>query len=281
MPGKRPGNDSRNDGPGNDGDTPGFMPAAVAFLGTAGVGLSYPDAFSPAVAWFPLAPGEVYWPSFTDDPEAIRHLNAGAVADPAAIGQTSVGPVAKLHPPAEIVNGLYRNRRYASVVPRPVFVAGKPVAEAMIALPAHRLENAPLLAGSPGIEPQAAPSPVVAATVAAGSGVAATLAKARDTLSRILRLREPKKSPVASTVSRTLVLKALVAEKHDAKPQGWFGKKSGASRPVPAAMRARPAGSAKTPLPLMEKSRVEKSRVEKSRKPLKSHAELRRADAGR
>ena len=83
VPGKRPGNDS----PGDRGDNPAFMPAAVAFLGTAGVGLSYPDAFSPAVAWFPLAPGEAYWPSFTDDPEAIRHLNAGAVADPAAIGQ--------------------------------------------------------------------------------------------------------------------------------------------------------------------------------------------------
>ena len=73
--------------PGEHGGEPAFMPAAVAFLGTAGVGLSYPDAFSPAVAWFPLAPGEVYWPSFTDDPEAIRRLNAGAVADPAAIGR--------------------------------------------------------------------------------------------------------------------------------------------------------------------------------------------------
>jgi hypothetical protein len=255
VPGKRPA---------KDGDEPGFMPAAVAFLGTAGVGISYPDAFSPAVAWFPLAPGEVYWPSFTSDLEAIRRLHAGAVADSATIG-----PAAKDRPPAEIVTGQYRNRRYATVVPRPVFVGGKPVADAVIALPVRRLENAPLLAGSPGIEPQAAPSPVAAATIAAGSGVAATLAKARDTLTRILKLREPKKSPVASAVSRTPVLKALVAEKRDSKSRGLFGRKRGARRTFAAAVR--PAGPGKTKL----------RRVEKNRKPLKSHgAELRRADAG-
>ena len=97
VPGRAPWQ-TPGERPGNDGDTPGFMPAAVAFLGTAGVGLSYPDAFSPAVAWFPLAPGEVYWPSFTDDPEAIRHLNAGAVADPAVIGQAAIGPAESARP---------------------------------------------------------------------------------------------------------------------------------------------------------------------------------------
>src|SRR4051794_12751711 len=45
--------------PGPRRDRPAYIPAAVAFLGTAGVGLSYPDANGPAVAWVPLAPGEV------------------------------------------------------------------------------------------------------------------------------------------------------------------------------------------------------------------------------
>ncbi len=154
--------------PGERIEEPGFMPAAVAFLGTAGVGLSYPDAFSPAVAWFPLAPDEVYWPSFTDDPEAIRRLNAGAVADLAAIGAALKG-----NPPAAIVTGQYRNRRHATVVPRPIFVNGKSVADAVIELPERRLENAPMLAGSPSIEPAGATPPVKAAAELARHGVAA------------------------------------------------------------------------------------------------------------
>src|SRR5207253_4294883 len=67
--------------PGDRAAAPVYAPALVDFLGTAGVGLSYPDASGPAVAWFPLAPGEVYWPSYTTSLEAIRRLNAAAVKD--------------------------------------------------------------------------------------------------------------------------------------------------------------------------------------------------------
>src|SRR5712691_6151713 len=60
---------------------PVYVPAAVAFIGTAGVGISYPDAVGPAVAWFPLAPGEAYWPGYTADLDMIRRINDGAVPD--------------------------------------------------------------------------------------------------------------------------------------------------------------------------------------------------------
>jgi Family of unknown function (DUF6600) len=140
---------------------PVYMPAAVAFLGTAGVGLSYPDSSGPAVGWFPLAPGEAYWPSYTSDLATIRRINRGAVADP-----TKIGPGIAGGPPAGIVNGAYKNRRFASVVPRAVFVAGRPVATALIRLPDRRLDNAPLLAGSPRIAPPAAAAPAAAPKVA-------------------------------------------------------------------------------------------------------------------
>src|SRR5207245_4336970 len=64
---------------------PVYAPALVAFLGTAGVGLSYPDATGPAVAWFPLAPGDIYWPGYTSDSDAIARLNESAVPDVATI----------------------------------------------------------------------------------------------------------------------------------------------------------------------------------------------------
>jgi hypothetical protein len=160
---------------------PAYMPAAVAFIGTAGVGLSYPDAFSPAVAWFPLAPGEIYWPEYTDDLAAIRRINVGAVEDAAAIDQATRGD-----PSAEIVHGDYLYRQFTSVVPRSVFVAGRPVAAALVRLPQRRLANAPLLTGSPGIAP-ATPRAVV---VAGRAGTSAKLAKAAHTLARILKPRD-------------------------------------------------------------------------------------------
>ncbi len=54
---------------------PVYVPAAVAFLGTAGVGLSVADSAGPAIGWFPLAPGEVYWPSYARNLDYVRHVN--------------------------------------------------------------------------------------------------------------------------------------------------------------------------------------------------------------
>jgi hypothetical protein len=148
--------------PGPRLEHPVYAPALVAFLGTRGVGLSYPDGNGPAVAWFPLAPDEAYWPSYTTDLDTIRRINAGAVHDVAAIG-----PGVNGDPPAAIVNGDYLNRRFASVVPRPVFVAGRAVAPALIQLPGRRLDNAPLLAGSPQIPPAiSTPAPPQVASAA-------------------------------------------------------------------------------------------------------------------
>lgn len=137
---------------------PVYVPAVVAFLGTPGVGLSYADGSGPAVAWFPLAPGEVYWPGYTGDLDYIRGLNAGNIADLGIIRLRADG-----EPPAEIVNAHFANRQFASVVPRPVFVAGQAVSLALLQLPPERLENAPAIMGSPQIGP---PAPPAAARVA-------------------------------------------------------------------------------------------------------------------
>lgn len=155
---------------------PVYAPALVAFLGTAGVGLSYADAVGPAIAWFPLAPGEAYWPGYTTDLAVIRRINRGAVADVATIAAAVDGL-----PPAAVVNGAYRNRAFARAVPRSVFAAGRPVRPALLRLPDRRLENAPLLAGSPQIAPPA-PHPVQAAQAAGARIRAAAIVTAAGTL---------------------------------------------------------------------------------------------------
>ncbi len=140
-----------------------YAPAVVAFLGTPGVGLSYADSTGPAIAWFPLAPGEFYWPSYTGDLDAIRALNRGNVADLGIIRLRADG-----EPPAEIADAPFANRQFASVVPRPVFVAGQAVMPALLQLPPRRLQNAPAIMGSPRIGP---PPPAAPARVAMAPAV--------------------------------------------------------------------------------------------------------------
>ncbi|HEX3860601.1 MAG TPA: DUF6600 domain-containing protein [Stellaceae bacterium] len=172
--------------PGKPAEHPAYAPAVVAFLGTAGVGLSCPDAFAPGVAWFPLAPGEVYWPAYTDNPETIRALNVASVPPATALAS---GDGSK--PPAAVLTAEYRNRRFASVVPRTVFLGGRPVAPALVKLPDIRLDNAPVLAGSPQIAPPPrAPVAIALATASTKvSGAVQTLARILAPRSRLPAVR--------------------------------------------------------------------------------------------
>ncbi len=143
--------------PGNYVARPFYAPAAVAFLGTPGVGLSSEEGAT--VAWFPLAPGEVYWPSYTRDLDYVRNLNLGSVQDVATIGVRAGG-----EPPLETFNEDFANRLFATVVPRIIFTNGRPIAPARVALPEKRLQNAPVLMASPQIAPPSAQRVARAAT---------------------------------------------------------------------------------------------------------------------
>jgi hypothetical protein len=185
--------------PGTFGAHPVYAPAVVAFLGTAGVGLSVADSTGPAVGWFPLAPGEVYWPSYTRDLDYVRNLNLGHIRDVSVIHMDANGD-----PPLEVFDEHFANRRFAAVVPRPVFRNGGAVAPALLSLPEQRLQNAPVLMGSPQIGPaehRVAATPVatkqpnprsawtnrIAALVARGI----KRAEAIETAHAHLRAREP------------------------------------------------------------------------------------------
>ncbi len=132
--------------PGNYVARPLYAPALVAFLGTPGVGLSSEEGAT--VAWFPLAPGEAYWPSYTRDLDYVRDLNFGTVQDVSAIGVRADG-----EPPLETFREDFANRLFATVVPRVIFTNGRPVAPARASLPEKRLQDAPVLMASPQIAP--------------------------------------------------------------------------------------------------------------------------------
>jgi len=131
---------------------PAYAPALVDFLGTPAVGISFAEGSGPAIGWFPLAPGEVYWPHYSNDLAYTRRLNAAAVADPDTIALDANG-----RQPLDSVTGHFANRAFATVVPRPVFIKSQPVATAQLQLPEERLLNVPVLFGAPQI---GAPKPM-------------------------------------------------------------------------------------------------------------------------
>jgi hypothetical protein len=124
-----------------------YSPAVVAFLGTARIGLSRPGDIgaTPAVAWFPLAPDE-------------------------KIGDA---------------DGNYTNRSFTTAMARTGFIAGQPVASAIVGdIPKQRFIDAPVILGALGISPAGTPVAAVApakpaeTTVATASGAAGTATQA-------------------------------------------------------------------------------------------------------
>jgi hypothetical protein len=214
---------------------PLYAPALVGFLGTAGVGLSYPDAVGPAIAWFPLAPGEAYWPGYTADLETIHRINRPSVADVATIG-----PAVDGLPPAPIVNGAYRNRGFARAVPRSVFTSGRPVRPALLTLPERRLANAPLLAGSPQIGPPP-PRPVQAAQ-ATGAHRAATAAAVNLHIATHALGREAERhSRPAFAHAATLVRRRFARGSIRLRARShWVGLRQRRSHVIAVASHARP-----------------------------------------
>jgi len=184
--------------PGASKGEPAFSPAVVGFLGTPGIGLSRPGNDGAAVAWFPLAPGET-----PDDPD--EH---------------------------------YRNRRAATIVPRPVFASGKMVQTALLDLPERRLDDAPLVLGALNIPPvgnggsafvaEADPPPVVVDHVAVVTPVekpAPQLApQARSKRAQIVRIHD-----ILRRAANKRVPRAAVSASHH-----WRAAEAAPARPRPA-----------------------------------------------
>jgi hypothetical protein len=65
--------------PGPLGPRPAYAPALVGFVGGEGSGFSV--ASGPGIAWYPLAPGEIWRPFFRASPVYVRNVNRYLVTD--------------------------------------------------------------------------------------------------------------------------------------------------------------------------------------------------------
>jgi hypothetical protein len=108
---------------------PVYAPALVAWVGTGNVGMAISRGASPTVGWFPLAPREIYVPSYRSSPTYIRQINVTHV--------TRISNVMNIvnNPQRVVEQTNYAHRaqpRAVTVVPADVVTQRRPVAAAII-----------------------------------------------------------------------------------------------------------------------------------------------------
>jgi hypothetical protein len=129
--------------PGEFVPEPVYAPALVAFIPPPAIEVAVPAALGPPVGWFPLGPGEIYWPSYTRDPTYIRNVNItnvnvtviNKITQIAASDRTAA-------PPPVVANQTFANRSAATVVPAAVMTTADNVAPAAIKLSPQALQKA-------------------------------------------------------------------------------------------------------------------------------------------
>jgi hypothetical protein len=120
---------------------PVYAPALVGFFGNAPSAVwTPPGAAAPTVGWYPLAPGEIYWPAYTTQFSYVRALNASSVADS---GQIQALPATNSAGPP---HRFARTAFAASAMPYAAFINQQDVASHPVALPPAALAQAPLSA---------------------------------------------------------------------------------------------------------------------------------------
>ena len=139
---------------------PVYAPALVAFVGGPGLRFSL-AAGGPGVAWFPLAPGEVYMPWYRTSRAYVNNVNITNTR----VNITQVGNVYNVYNSRTNNTRItYINQRAAAVtaVPRDAFVNARPVGRSFVRVDEHQIADAPV-----GYRPEE--QPVRASVLGAGS----------------------------------------------------------------------------------------------------------------
>src|ERR1700722_16816556 len=127
-----------------------YAPALVAFVGGGGFGMGV--GVGAGVAWFPLAPREVYVPWYRTSPTYVNNVNITNT-------RVNVTQVTNVYNTTIINNNTtnvtrinYANQRVATAVtavPPDTFVNARPVAASMVKVDQRQIENAPVVRNVP------------------------------------------------------------------------------------------------------------------------------------
>jgi hypothetical protein len=150
--------------PGEFAPEPVYAPALVAFIPPPAIEVAVPANLGPPVGWFPLAPGEIYWPSYTREPTYIRNVNITVIKKITQVAATE----RTASPPPLVVNQTFANRSAATVVPATVMTTAVNVAPAAIKLSPQVLQKASVSVRPPAVvaQPAAVTKPAASAAAA-------------------------------------------------------------------------------------------------------------------
>lgn len=128
---------------------PVYAPALVAFIGGGGGGVPWGVSLStgtPGIAWFPLAPGEIYRPVYAASPAYVNAINRTVIVN------RSVTIVHNTTIVNNIQRTVYVNQSVpgaVAAVPAAAFVQGHPVQSAAVHLEAERIAASHVLFSPP------------------------------------------------------------------------------------------------------------------------------------
>jgi len=176
--------------PGKSHAAPAFAPALVVFAGDGRPGSNFSSWIGKAgVAWFPLAPQEVYVPPYRASPLHLAELNA-AIENPRA------------NDPAAMARQSYANRLAPdaiTAVSREVFTSGQPVGSSAIRVDASDAAAVKALGAIPSIAPTLA-----SLSAPAPRGVQVLEPPAQNAVRQVVLRRSPAAAPVPFELRRPL-----------------------------------------------------------------------------
>jgi hypothetical protein len=127
-----------------------YAPALVVFIGGADFQITLGGGSVAAVGWFPLAPREVYRPSYPVSRGYFQNVNRSNTV-------VNITVIDNYYENVNAANVVYANRRVRDAVvtvPRNVFVQSQPVSRAAVALPAAAATQAAVVTAAP-VDPTA------------------------------------------------------------------------------------------------------------------------------
>ncbi|HEX8013484.1 MAG TPA: DUF6600 domain-containing protein [Casimicrobiaceae bacterium] len=192
---------------------PVYAPALVAFVGGGGFSLAISTGPVEGVAWFPLAPGEVYRPAYTVSRTYFTNINVSNTV----VNRTVINNV---YNNVNVTNIVYRNREApgaVTAVPTTVFAGGQSVSRNAVRVSSEviaRERVTPVAA----VAPSRAAVLAVGGTAAGGAAVAAVRRPPAAVLRREVVAKTAPPAPPASFAARSSLLasqpgKPLEAEK--------------------------------------------------------------------
>lgn len=122
-----------------------YAPALAAFIGALALQSSGAGSNTGTVAWFPLAPREVYRPSYAVSRSYYQNLNSSNTT----INNTVIQNTYNTYNTTQVTNVVYVNRQVAGAVvavPRTTFVQSQPVARVAVRVSNEVLAIAPISA---------------------------------------------------------------------------------------------------------------------------------------